>query len=338
MGGESDTRRLVTEIADASGLPVDPDLDRFLNFTGATQQRMAELPLQADQIDALRHTVDDLTRKLAEATAVERPARAAAIDALASGDSLAAEKLFETEYDVQSTTADDARRRMADAARGVANLALLRDVTKAVLFYRKALEADPEDTETARLFGYALMLVGDLTQAEAAMTRSIEASVVQRDSWGEMAAVVGLGDVLVAQGDGPGGLDAYRKSLGIAEELATRDPANTQWQRDLSVSHERVGDVLVAQGDMPQALDAYRRSLAIRERLAAYDPGAARAQVDVSVSCAKLGTIRHGQDVNVRRQFLIRGRAILLKLKSVEKLLPNQDKIDWFDRQLDAFE
>ena len=72
--------------------------------------------------------------------------------------------------------------------------------------------------------------------------------------------------MLVAQGDGPGALAAYRKSLAIAEALAARDAANTEWQRDLSVSHERIGNVLVAQGDGPGALAAYRKSLAIAKR------------------------------------------------------------------------
>ena len=58
-----------------------------------------------------------------------------------------------------------------------------------------------------------------------------------------------IGDVLEAQGDGPGALAAYRKSLAVREALAARDPANTQWQRDLSASHDRNGDVLEALGD-----------------------------------------------------------------------------------------
>jgi hypothetical protein len=29
-------------------------------------------------------------------------------------------------------------------------------------------------------------------------------------------------------------------------DSAARDPANTEWQRDLSVSHLKIGDVLVA--------------------------------------------------------------------------------------------
>ena len=45
-----------------------------------------------------------------------------------------------------------------------------------------------------------------------------------------------IGDVLVAQGDGPGALVAYRRGLAIREALAARDPANTQWQTDVAVS------------------------------------------------------------------------------------------------------
>ena len=50
-----------------------------------------------------------------------------------------------------------------------------------------------------------------------------------------------IGDVLVAQGDGPGALAAYRKGLAIAEALAARDPANTQWQTDVAVSCAKLG-------------------------------------------------------------------------------------------------
>ena len=97
--------------------------------------------------------------------------------------------------------------------------------------------------------------------------------------------------MLVAQGDGPGALAAYRKSLAIREALAARDPANTQWQRDLSVSHDRIGDVLVAQGDGPGALAAYRKSLAIAEALAARDPANTEWQRDLSVSHNRIGDV-----------------------------------------------
>src|SRR5207248_1166046 len=117
-----------------------------------------------------------------------------------------------------------------------------------------------------------------------------------------------IGDVLVAQGEAPGALAAYRKGLAISEALAARDPANTEWQRDLSVSYNSIGDVLVAQGDGPDALAAYRKGLAIREALAARDPANAQWQTDLAFSCARLGVRRQEQSVDECCKYLLRGR------------------------------
>ena len=87
----------------------------------------------------------------------------------------------------------------------------------------------------------------------------------------------------MAQGNLPEALKAYRDSLAIAERLAKADPGNAGWQRDLSVSYNKVGDVLVAQGNLPEALKSYRDSLAIADRLAKADPGNAGWQRDLSV-------------------------------------------------------
>ena len=64
------------------------------------------------------------------------------------------------------------------------------------------------------------------------------------------------------------------------------------WQRDLSVSFEKVGDVQVAQGDLAGALKSYRDSLAIMKRLAKSDPGNAGWQRDLSVSFETSATCR----------------------------------------------
>lgn len=244
-GWEDDTRRLIAEIAEASGLPVGLDLDTLLRNAAAAQQRVAELEqarhLQSDHMEALRRTVEELRRKLAEASAGDRPGLAAAFAALAEGNSLVAEDAFEREYDAQSRAAEEARQTMAEAARNVANLALLRDVAKAVSFYDKALAAEPEHAETARLLGHALILVGDLTGAEAALSQSLRVAIAQEDSWGEMAAQVGLGDVFQKTKDLSTANRAFTAALGLAEALAARDPANTQWQTDLAVSCAKLG-------------------------------------------------------------------------------------------------
>jgi hypothetical protein len=71
---EDYTRRLNAEIEKAASLTAKADLDTLLHDVGAAQQRVAELEqarhLHAGQIEGLRRTVEDLTRKLAEAPAV----------------------------------------------------------------------------------------------------------------------------------------------------------------------------------------------------------------------------------------------------------------------------
>ena len=104
-----------------------------------------------------------------------------------------------------------------------------------------------------------------------------------------------VGDVLIAQGDGPGALAAYEKGLTIRETLAQRDPTNTEWQRDLSVSHSKIGDVLKAQGDGPGALAGYQKSLEIAESLAQRDPANTQWQRDLSVSHSKIGVVLKAQ-------------------------------------------
>ncbi len=68
-------------------------------------------------------------------------------------------------------------------------------------------------------------------------------------------------------------LAEYEQFRAAAEKLAAQDPGNAEWQRDLSVSYEKIGDVQRAQGDLGGALKAYQDSLAIRQKLAAQDPG-----------------------------------------------------------------
>src|SRR3954453_20953815 len=81
-----------------------------------------------------------------------------------------------------------------------------------------------------------------------------------------------LGDVRVAQGDLAGALQAYEAGRAIAEKLAGSDPGNAGWQRDLSVSWERVGVTRKRQGDTAGALEAWRRALAVSLPLAKAHP------------------------------------------------------------------
>jgi tetratricopeptide (TPR) repeat protein len=247
-----------------------------------------------------------------------------------------AEDAFEREYAAQQQAEQAARRAQAEAARNVANLALLRDVTKAVAYYRKAAAADPEDAETWRLLGEALIPSGDTEAAGEAFSRALETARAQGDTWGEMWAQVGLGDVFVKTRHLAAAGEQFEAALRTAQRRLEADPEDPARQRDLSVSHNKIGDVLVAQGDGPGALAAFRKGLAIREALAARDPANALWQTDVAVSCAKLGLPDHDQTPGERRALPLRGRDILTRLKQTGRLLPSQDWIAWFDEQIAA--
>ncbi len=100
-----------------------------------------------------------------------------------------------------------------------------------------------------------------------------------------------LGDVRVAQGKLQDALNAYQQSLSISKRVAEQDKSDSGWQRDLSLSYEKVGDVLMAQGKLQNALDAYRQSLKIRQRLAEQDKSNSGWQRDLSLSYEKVGDV-----------------------------------------------
>ena len=151
-----------------------------------------------------------------------------------------------------------------------------------------------------------------------------------------------IGDVLVAQGDGPGGSAAYRKGLAIprgagrarsgqhrvaarplgepregrrraggpgrpagalAPTAARRsasawpraDPANTEWQRDLSVSHNKFGNVLRGPRRPAGALRRLpQRARGSARRWPRAIPANTGWQRDLSVSHNKIGDVLKG--------------------------------------------
>ncbi|NOS90084.1 MAG: AAA family ATPase, partial [Methylococcaceae bacterium] len=61
------------------------------------------------------------------------------------------------------------------------------------------------------------------------------------------------GDQRLAMGDLAGALTSYQACLAIFEKLIPQDPDNTDWQRNLSVSYEKIGDIVAQQGDQNAA-------------------------------------------------------------------------------------
>ena len=74
-----------------------------------------------------------------------------------------------------------------------------------------------------------------------------------------------------------------------------------QWQRDLSISHNKIGEVLSAQGDLPGALAQFKAYHAIAESLARRDPGNMQWQRDLMASHWRLANMGEDAAGNWRR-------------------------------------
>ena len=114
--------------------------------------------------------------------------------------------------------------------------------------------------------------------------------------------------------------------MAVAERLAAADPSNAGWQRDLSVSHNKIGDVLRAQGDLAGALKAYRESLAVAERLAAADPSNAGWQRDLFVIYWRMADMAEKSGQGNARDWWRKAYNQLSNMKSRGIILPTQEQ------------
>ena len=64
----------------------------------------------------------------------------------------------------------------------------------------------------------------------------------------------------------------------LVETLAQLDPANSQWQQDLSVSYGNIGDIQQKLGQINAALVSYQQFLSIHETLTQLDPANSKWQ------------------------------------------------------------
>ncbi|MFM8581748.1 MAG: tetratricopeptide repeat protein, partial [Planctomycetaceae bacterium] len=100
--------------------------------------------------------------------------------------------------------------------------------------------------------------------------------------------------------------------------LCRKHPNDLDYQRDLSVSYDRMGDLYVRMGDGGAAREAFQKSLEIFKKLSEGEPARADYQRDLFVSYYKLGTA----DPARGRSFFEKSLQILLQLEAAGRLDP----------------
>src|SRR5262249_14731340 len=113
------------------------------------------------------------------------------------------------------------------------------------------------------------------------------------------------GTALIALGASSAARTRYESLLRYHEARAQAEPDRADFQRDLSVSYERIGDLYSALGQGQLARQAFQKSLDIAERLAKAEPDRADFQRDLAVSCSRMGDLYRdlGQGELARQAF-----------------------------------
>jgi tetratricopeptide (TPR) repeat protein len=281
-------------------------VERIDRTVADNSKRLDDLNKKIDANNAIVQKLSDrLTAGAAPAEPLAKAGLAEAVAALAACAStdprcakayefLKEGKPAEAEPSMLAVAKVKAKSDSKDAAaayRNLAAIAAVSDPGRAREYYAEAARLDPANVEGMLLNGWFQQDAGHLVEAQAAYDRVVAMAMRGRDDEFLIWAQMGTGDIFQARGNLPEALKTYRDGLAIRDRLAKSDPGNAGWQRDLSVSYNKIGDVLVAQGNLPEALKSYRDGLAIADRLAKSDPGHAGWQRDLSVSYEKIGDV-----------------------------------------------
>jgi autotransporter strand-loop-strand O-heptosyltransferase len=102
---------------------------------------------------------------------------------------------------------------------------------------------------------------------------------------------IAQGDRDAQRGDLAAALKSYREGSAIMCRLSETDSRNAGFQRDLSVTRNRIAAALLAQGDLQGAIDEHRASLAIMARLTAANPNNIDFQRDLAWCHARIAEL-----------------------------------------------
>ena len=241
-----------------------------------------------------RHSLTEAITAIAQGAATD-PRYAQALALLKTGKPQEAEPLLKAVAEDKEKRADNEEKDAAAAYRNLASIAAVSDPGRARDYYARAARLDPSNVHGMLQNGAFQQDAGQLDAAQAAYVRVMAIAAPGTDDDDILWAKFGIGDIQQQRNNLAEALGSYRNAESDADRLAKSNPGNAIWQRDLSVSFERIGDIQVAQGDLAGALKSYRDDFAIADRLAKSKPGNAIRQRDLSVSSNKVGDVQVAQ-------------------------------------------
>ncbi|MGE0023204.1 MAG: tetratricopeptide repeat protein [Hyphomicrobium sp.] len=220
---------------------------------------------------------------------------AKALELLRAGKGADAVPLLLAAAEAKKKRAVTENKESAKAYREAATIAAIAEPWRARELFAEAARLDPSDLDGLYLNGSYQKEAGQLAAAESSFRTVVATAKSGTDDWALYWAQLGLGDIATARGDLNESKLKYTAAQTLAQSITAADPTNIGWQRDLSVSHEKIGNVLFAEGKLAEALVAYNESLAIRQRVSATNPAYPDWQRDVSAAHDKIGDVLSDQ-------------------------------------------
>jgi tetratricopeptide (TPR) repeat protein len=136
---------------------------------------------------------------------------------------------------------------------------------------------------------------GEAAQLESEARAVVELARGASHTSGVCRGLEILSDALEAKGRLDESLAVSRECLAISQRMASADPSNAVWQREVAGAHRRIGDIAEEQERLDDALGAFAEYLAILQRLASTDPFHAGWQIALGVAYNRVGGIAQAQ-------------------------------------------
>lgn len=203
----------------------------------------------------LREQMKELTETVKALAQGKAPEVDDALEQLAQGDTEAAKRHFQKVLNAKARDIKEA----AAAARHLGALAFLDNTDEALKAYRRAVELDPEDTESWNQLGHLFRRVGNLEAAEDAYRQVLSLGETGEEQLTVAAAYGGLGHIYRIHGEWNRAETMYRRALDKYEALDVK-----KGKADVYTS---IGTLYMLRRDLNSAETMYKTALGIYEAI-----------------------------------------------------------------------